>query len=112
MNWSGPEVHSLSFTYEESFSWLPTGTGWHTYEAKGAVMEGVNRYLRRYYVDAECNPPEIRGVLPGDEDYDFAHHTLGAAKKALLAILQARIEELRDTARHVRALRLDDFRSP
>ncbi|MGW3932842.1 hypothetical protein ACWECC_32825 [Streptomyces microflavus] len=72
-------------------------------------MNAIERRLRRFYVDVECKPPEIRPVLPGDEDYGYAHATLTAAKEALLRILRGRMDELRESVRSVRALRLDDF---
>ncbi|MFE9256517.1 hypothetical protein [Streptomyces sp. NPDC006879] len=75
-------------------------------------MNAIERRLRRFYVDAESKPPEIRAVLPGDEDYDYAHATLTAAKEAILGILNGRMDELKETVRNVRALRLNDFNKP
>lgn len=73
-------------------------------------MDAMGRYICRYYADAESKPPAIRAVMPGDEDYPYAHPNLGDAKEALLSVIRGRIEELRETARTVRALRVSDFR--
>ncbi|MCX4547269.1 hypothetical protein [Streptomyces sp. NBC_01500] len=72
-------------------------------------MLSVDRTVRRYYVDAESNPPAIRKVYPGTEDYDYGHTKLSDARAVLIKILTERAQEIRLQLIHVRQLRVQDF---
>ena len=62
----------------------------------------------RYYVDWTGTYPSIQKVGPDDRDYEYAHHTLAAAKKSIVDTLRRRIAEDRETIQYVRSLRVAD----
>lgn len=72
-------------------------------------MDYRERRIRRYYVDGDSKPPEIRAVYPNDEDYGYAYERLSGARAALVKILEDRAREVRRQLIAVRRLRVDDF---
>lgn len=72
-------------------------------------MISLDRHIRRYFVDAESNPPHIRKVYPGQEDWEYAHTKLSDARNVLIKILSERAHEIRLQLQRVRRLRVQDF---
>lgn len=65
---------------------------------------------RRYYVDFDHGSvPLILSVEPGDDDYEYAEHTLSAAKKRAINGMQDKIRSLREAIKDVRQSRAADF---
>ncbi|EST18067.1 hypothetical protein [Streptomyces roseochromogenus] len=66
--------------------------------------------MRRYYVDwADLTYPSIQAVGPDDEDYEYAHRTLSAAKKSIVDSMKRKIAEAHEVIQHTRSLRVADL---